>query len=131
MPAVSDFPQVGLPGHGLAPVGTAGLPTPCPYDGFDYRIPLLGPWPAGDTTEPYQERPQVARYDAAGFTVAWDPAPVYRCATCGQDTTRRVVVAIHVAPGAHPALQFSGEYRAECGPCSGSRPAATPEHKVR
>lgn len=97
---------------------------PDPYTGEPWDQPVQGPMPAGIRYEPYGERADVETYNEAGFTIARAPAPHYRCATCGADTTRRVPIAFYRFARHAGEQQFHGEYRAECGACGLARDAS-------
>ena len=110
------------------PLDTAGsswLGQVDPYFGEPWDGVMLGPYPAHEWIDMTAEPTEVFTYDEAGSIVSRQPAPIYRCATCGRETTRRVCVSLTAQPGHPNTMNFLGEYRAECQSCARVRAAPT------
>ncbi len=139
MPAVSDSPDAPrAQGQGMVPLDTAGsldrnwivergqvlgwLHLPDPYTGQPWHGTMQGPVQAGIVLqEAWHEPHRVEVIDPkTGYLVKWALAPMFRCWTCGQDTTRSVPYAGYIAGDAGENYLHLA-YRAECPSCGQRR----------
>ena len=90
-----------------------------PYDGKPVNADRGSPKCVAESSVDMTREPvEVVTSDEAGFIKSRKPAPVYRCFTCGAETTRRVCVAVYRTSLHAGEQQFRGEYRAECRACA-------------
>ena len=85
-----------------------------PYDGFDSRLPLLGPWPAGVVVQDGDEPERLPLSDDAGFLVGYQEVPLVPCVQCGSETRRRIITGVHITKATASDMAFALETVAQC-----------------